>query len=277
MQRLLTVQDLSCLGKCSLTVALPVISALGVECAVLPTAVLSTHTGGFGRPAVFDLSEGLAEIPGHWKTQGIKFDGIYSGYLSDAGQIDGVLALFREFRRAGGLAIVDPAMADHGRLYSGFDDAFPAEMRRLVSAADLVLPNLTEAALLTGVPWREDWDVTDLWPVLDALAALGPKQVILTGVTNREKPEMIGAMYLDAHTGDRGALYARRLPRSFHGTGDLFASVVAALAVRGTPLAEAADRAVTFTAECIAATPPEAEERFGVWFEPLLSELNTEH
>ncbi len=273
MKRLLTVQDLSCLGKCSLTAALPVISALGVECAVLPTAVLSTHTGGFGAPAVYDLSAGLETIPAHWKRRGIAFDGVYTGYLSDAAQIDSVLAILRELRAAGAPAIVDPAMGDHGRLYSGLDDSFAAAMRRLVSAADLTLPNLTEAALLTGANYREDGDIENVWPLLDALTALGPKQAVITGVTNQEKPEMIGAAYFDARTGEKGALYARRMERSFHGTGDLFASVVAALIVQGRPLAEAVGRAVEFTAACIAATPPDADERFGVWFEPLLGEL----
>ena len=273
MKRLLTVQDLSCLGKCSITVALPVISALGVECAVLPTAVLSTHTGGFGAPAVYDLTPGLAAIPAHWKSQGVRFDGIYSGYLSDVAQIDAVLALLRELQAEGAPAIVDPAMADHGRLYSGFDGSFAAAMRCLVAAADLALPNLTEAALLTGTPYREDGDVETVWPLLEAVSELGPKQVVVTGVTNREKPEMIGAAFYDAETGQKGALYARRLPGCFHGTGDLFAAVVSALIVKGTSLEETVGRAVEFTAACIAATPDDADERYGVHFEPLLGEL----
>ena len=273
MKRLLTVQDLSCVGKCSLTIALPVISALRVECSVLPTAVLSTHTGGFGRPAVLDLTEGLDTVPAHWLSQGITFDGIYTGYLSNTAQIEGARRLFRDFLAAGAPAIADPAMADHGKLYSGFDDSFVSAMRGLVSAADLVLPNFTEAALLTGTPYREDSDMEYVWLLLEKLRALGPKQVIITGVTNPDKPDMIGAAYCDTRTGKTGALYARRLARSFHGTGDLFASIVSALIVRGESLERATGIAVEFTAEAIADTPPDADERFGVYFERQLGEL----
>ena len=153
MKRIVSIQDISCLGKCSLTVALPIISAMGVECAVVPTAVLSTHTM-FQNFTCRDLSDQIAPIAAHWRQEQIRFDAIYTGYLASPGQIADVCRFFDQFKTGQNLIFVDPAMADNGRLYPAFDDSFPAEMARVCAKADVIVPNLTEASLLTGLPYR---------------------------------------------------------------------------------------------------------------------------
>ena len=157
-QRILTVQDISCLGQCSLTAALPILSACGFETCILPSALLSTHTGGFSGYTFRDLTDDIPRIRQHWQKEGIRFDAVYTGYLAGARQIDEVLDLIGALLAPGGMVAVDPAMADHGRLYAGFDEAFAAAMKKLCAAADIILPNITEACFLTGVPYRETYD-----------------------------------------------------------------------------------------------------------------------
>ena len=156
--RVLTVQDISCLGQCSLTVALPIISACACECCILPSAVLSTHTGGFTGFTFRDLSEDIPKIREHWQKEGISFDGIYTGYLGSERQIDMVVDLFRNVAREGALCIVDPAMGDHGALYTGFDMNYAHAMARLCGEADVILPNVTEACFMTDTPYSETFD-----------------------------------------------------------------------------------------------------------------------
>ena len=151
MKRIITIQDISCLGKCSLTVALPVISAMGVECAILPTAVLSTHTM-FQNFTCKDLTDQIGPIARHWKQENIRFDAIYTGYLASAEQIDDVCRFFDQFKTEDNFIFVDPVMADNGKLYAAFDEAFPREMAKVCAKADIIVPNLTEASLLTGLP-----------------------------------------------------------------------------------------------------------------------------
>ena len=147
-KKVVTLQDISCFGKCSLTVALPVISAMGISCSIIPTAVLSTHTGGFTGYTFRDLTEDIQKISDHWKTCGITFDGIYTGYLGSCHQVDVVSDFIAQNRREGALVFIDPAMADNGVLYSGFDSAFVDSMRELCREADIVVPNITEASML---------------------------------------------------------------------------------------------------------------------------------
>ena len=178
-KRILTIQDISCVGQCSLTVALPVLSACGHETCVLPTALLSTHTGGFGKPAIVPLSDALPEIVEHWKKNGITFDVILTGYLGSIRAIHAAVQVMETMLSPGGICIVDPAMADHGRLYSGFDGDYVREMKTLCGRADRILPNLTEAALLAGLPCR---DRTDEAYARELLEELPNDRVILTGV-----------------------------------------------------------------------------------------------
>ncbi|MGI6218122.1 MAG: bifunctional hydroxymethylpyrimidine kinase/phosphomethylpyrimidine kinase, partial [Coriobacteriales bacterium] len=157
-KRILTIQDISCVGQCSLTVALPIISACGIETCILPSAVLSTHTGGFTGFTVRDLSDDIPGIAAHWQKEGIKFDAIYTGYLGSEDQIDYVLDISEKLTNPGAVKIFDPAMADNGSLYPAFDDKYVVAMRRLCSHADFVLPNITEASLLTGMEYRTEYD-----------------------------------------------------------------------------------------------------------------------
>ena len=186
-KRILTVQDISCLGQCSATVALPILSACGQEACILPTAVLSTHTGGFGAVEKRDLTEDFAGILAHWKREGLDFDAVYTGYLGGKEQIAQVLDIFATMIAPDGVRIVDPAMADHGKLYKGFDEAFVEEMKKLCTAADVIIPNVTEGCMLAGIPYQENIDVNAL------LASLGQicSRVVLTGVG--ETPNETGA------------------------------------------------------------------------------------
>ena len=183
--RILTIQDISCVGQCSLTVALPVLSACGLETCVLPSAVLSTHTGGFTGYTFRDLTDDMPAILAHWKREGILFDGVYTGYLGSARQIGYVREILAAVRRPGAPAIVDPAMADNGKLYAGFDAAYVAEMRPLCADADYLLPNITEACLLTDTPWQETYDRAFADDLLARLDALGARCTVLTGVSLR--------------------------------------------------------------------------------------------
>ena len=271
MKRIVSIQDVSCLGKCSLTVALPIISAMGVECSIVPTAVLSTHTmfSGF---TCKDLTDQIEPIAAHWKESGLGFDAVYTGYLASAEQIDYVCAFFDAFRQEGGLVVVDPVMADNGKLYPAFGPDFPAQMARVCAKADLILPNLTEASLLTGLPYRTEQDEGYIKELLQALAALGSRYVALTGVSF--EPDKLGVMYYDKVTGQYGSYFTQRLPASFHGTGDIFASTCVGGLTRGLPLGDALALAADYTVESIRLTleSPDANW-YGVEFERAIRHL----
>lgn len=271
MKRIVSIQDVSCLGKCSLTVALPIISAMGVECSIVPTAVLSTHTmfSGF---TCKDLTDQIEPIAAHWKESGLGFDAVYTGYLASAEQIDYVCAFFDAFRQDGGMVVVDPVMADNGKLYPAFGPDFPAQMARVCAKADLILPNLTEASLLTGLPYRTEQDEGYIKELLQALAALGPRYVALTGVSF--EPDKLGVMYYDKVTGQYGSYFTQRLPASFHGTGDIFASTCVGALTRGLPLGDALALAADYTVESIRLTleSPDANW-YGVEFERAIPYL----
>jgi len=223
MKRIASIQDISCLGRCSLTVALPVISAMGVECAIVPTAVLSAHTA-FPGFVSRDLTDQLPAIAAHWRAQHVHFDALYTGYIASVEQVQQVLDFFDAVKSADTLLIADPAMADHGRLYSGFGDDFPAAMARVVARADVAIPNVTEACLLTGTPYREDVDEDFARELLRRVAALGAKRVVLTGVMLRKGE--IGACVFDRASGGTEFLFDTFIGKEFHGTGDVFASVL---------------------------------------------------
>ena len=271
LKRIVSIQDVSCLGKCSLTVALPIISAMGVECSIVPTAVLSTHTmfSGF---TCKDLTDQIEPIAAHWKESGLGFDAVYTGYLASAEQIDYVCAFFDAFRREGSFIVVDPVMADNGKLYPAFGPDFPAQMARVCAKAHLILPNLTEASLLTGLPYRTEHDEVYIKEMLQALAALGPRYVALTGVSF--EPDKLGVMYYDKVTGQYGSYFTQRLPASFHGTGDIFASTCVGGLTRGLPLGDALALAADYTVESIRLTleSPDANW-YGVEFERAIPYL----
>lgn len=271
MKRIASIQDISCLGRCSLTVALPVISAMGVECAIVPTAVLSTHTM-FQNFTICDLSDQMMPIARHWQAEKVHFDAIYTGYLASAEQIGDVCAFFDMLTADDTMIFVDPAMADHGKLYPGFGPEFPAEMAKVAARADVLIPNMTEACLLTGAEYKESHDEAYIRDLLHRLVALGAKQVILTGVSFEEGK--VGVMSYNSLTGEYFTYFNEKMPGSFHGTGDIFSSVVMGGLMRGLSMEDALKLAVDYTLECIRITDKN-ETWYGVEFEraiPMLCE-----
>ena len=266
MKRIAVMQDLSCLGKCSLTVILPVISAMGVECAVLPTAVLSTHTA-FPGPAVAGLTDFAERAMDHWKAIGAGFDGILTGYLANPGQAGLAKRLMDEFAGPDTKIIVDPAMGDHGKLYSGLSEEMIPAMADLCRRADLCLPNLTEAALMAGLVPQDRADPDYCRELAGALLDRGCKAVMLTGA--EPEPGEVGFFYADR---DRECCAGiPRLPRNCHGTGDLFAAVTAGALMRGLSPERGGRIAMELIARSISATGPDS--RWGVAFEGELGHL----
>lgn len=268
-KRILTVQDISCVGQCSLTVALPILSACGIETAILPSAVLSTHTAGFTDFFVRDLSMDMPAISAHWKKEGIAFDCIYTGYLGSKEQIDYVLALFADNLLPGGLKVVDPAMGDNGKLYPAFDEDYANAMKRLIAVADVGIPNITEAAYLTGMEYREQYDEDYVHELCGKLCALGCKSVVLTGVSY--EPETIGVAVYE--NGEMKYYRHQRIAKGSHGTGDIYASAFVGAWLRGKDKFTAASIAADYTVECILATQDDPEHWYGVKFEPELPKL----
>lgn len=273
-KRALAIHDISCFGRCSLTVALPILSAAGIETTVLPTAVLSTHTGGFTGYTVRDLTSDLRPIKDHWLTEnGISFDAIYSGYLGSFAQLDIVKEYCDAFHKEGSLFFCDPVMADNGVLYKGFSPDFPQGMASLCQKADLIMPNLTEAALMLGDKYPGDnYSQNDIEALLRRLASLGPRLVVLTGVSFEEGK--LGSACLDAATGKIGYAFTPRIDGYFHGTGDVYGSSLVAAMMKGTSLSRAIEIAGRFTYESILRTLRDGTDiRFGVNFEEGLIDL----
>ena len=268
IKRLLTIQDISCVGQCSTTVALPIISACGVECAILPPAILSNHTApGFKGWSFCDLTSEMPKVEAKWVEQQIKFDAFYTGYVCES-HIDPILSIMKSCANPGALRIVDPAMADNGVLYSGFAADFPQKMARLCAGADYLLPNLTEAALLVGEkPKLEGYTHAEIESLIAKLHKLGAKTVVLTGVSF--KPDELGTAVSDGQE----VLYDfnARLARSSHGTGDVFASVFAGAVLRGRSAFEAAALAADMVCEAIQAT--DDSHWYGVSFEKTIPAL----
>ncbi len=271
MKRILTIQDISCFGKCSLTVALPILSAMGIETAILPTAVLSTHTlfKGF---TCKDLSDQLRPITDHWKREGITFDAVCTGYLGTEEEIDTVVGIIEAFRKPDTLVFVDPAMGDNGKLYPAFDAHYARKNADLCAVADIADPNLTEAAYLTGLPYRETYTEAYVREMLLALAGLGTKTPILTGISLSEGKT--GAMGYDSGKKEFFCYQNDRVPAAYHGTGDIFSSVLAGAFVLGMDRTAALKIAADYTARTIAETLKNPENPwYGVDFEAVIPEL----
>ncbi len=267
VKRILSIQDISCVGQCSLTVALPIISACGIETAVLPSSVLSTHTGGFVGFTFRDLTEDMPDIEKHWISEGLKFDAFYTGYVSES-QIDYILSIMDSCASDGALRIVDPAMADNGKLYVGFGQDFPKKMAKLCRGADYILPNLTEAALLLGQePVLSGYGREYIELLLRQLMSLGAKNVILTGVSFDD--DNLGAATYDGK--EVKYYFNARIPRMSHGTGDVFASAFTGALMRGADANQAAAIAADFVCESIKATPE--DHTYGVCFERAIPTL----
>lgn len=271
--RVAAIHDLSGFGRCSLTVAIPILSAMGLQCCPLPTAFLSTHTGGFEGFTFLDMTDELPKVAAHWKSLELDFQAVYSGFLGSGRQLQIVADFIRAFRKDGTIVVVDPVMGDHGAVYQTYTPAMCAGMAHLAELADVITPNLTEAALLLNVPYDSlPTGEAGCREIVERLSLKGRRSVVLTGASTA--PELTGAMCYDAKTGSTQVIQTHRVPRTFLGTGDVFASVLTGALVKGRPLPEAAGAAVEFVRACAQRT---AEEhlaiREGVDFEPLLGLL----
>lgn len=268
-KKILTVQDISCVGQCSLTVALPILSAAGHETCILPSAVLSTHTAGFTGFTVRDLTEDMPAIAAHWKKEGILFDAVYTGYLGSKEQIAYVKDMFDTLTAPNAVKIVDPAMADGGKLYPAFDMDFVAEMRTLVGEADIILPNITEACFLTGKPYQEVYDEKYIDDLISALTGIGAKTVVLTGVGY-----VAGRTGVVVYENGQTQYYEhRKIAKGCHGTGDVYASAFVGALMSGKDTYASAVIAADYTVRCIENTQGDPSHWYGVKFEPVLGEL----
>ena len=264
--RVVTIQDISCFGQCSLTVALPIISACGIETVVLPTAVLSTHTSGFTGFTCRDLAEDIPEIKKHWERIPLEFDAVYTGYLGSTEEVASVMELTDAFPS---LRIVDPAMADNGVLYPAFDMAYVSEMKKLCSTADIVIPNITEACMLTDMPYKTEYDESYIRELIDRLSGLGAKTVILTGVSYKAARTGVAVF----ENGTYSYYEHKRIDRSCHGTGDVYASAFVGALFNGNDAYTSAKIAADFTVRCIENTIGDEKHWYGVKFETMIPEL----
>ena len=268
-KRVLTIQDISCVGQCSLTVALPVISACGVETCVLPSAVLSTHTAGFSGYTFRDLTDDMPSIKDHWLKEGIKFSAVYTGYLGSTKQIEYVADIMDATASEDCLNIVDPAMADNGKLYPGFDAEFVEAMKKLCGKADYLVPNITEAAFLCDAEYKTEYGRAYIDGLIAGMIKLGAKNVVLTGVSYEK-----GRTGVVVFENGNYAYYEHEfLSNSCHGTGDIYASAFVGSLVRGKSAYDAAKIAADYTVECIKATAEEENHWYGAKFEPVLNKL----
>ena len=268
-KRILTIQDISCVGQCSLTVALPILSSCGIETAILPSAVLSTHTAGFKGFTFRDLADDMPSIKNHWVNENIKFKAVYTGYLGSTKQIDYVLDIVSGTLDNGGTFFADPAMADNGKLYPGFDSDYVNAMIKLSKNADYIIPNITEACFLTGIEYKEVYDKEYIDLLIKTLKEIGCKNVILTGVSYME-----GKTGVVVYENNEYSYYEHeKLPNSCHGTGDIYASAFVGAFVRGKSAYDSAKIAADYTVDCINATKGDKEHWYGAKFEPVLANL----
>lgn len=265
------IHDISGFGRCSLTVALPILSATGIKTSVIPTAVLSTHTGGFKGNTFHDLTADIEPIAKHWKSEGLHFDAIYTGYLCSPAQVNSVISAIGHIANDETLIVVDPVMGDNGYSYSGFLKSFPSYMLRLCQKADIITPNITEACMLAGVPYKQSgYDKEYIESLLLKLHGLTKAKIVLTGVSFEDK--RIGAAIFE--DGEISYVFAEKLDKSYHSTGDIFASVLTGSVLNGRSLKSSAQIAVNFVSMCIKRTINEnTDARFGVNFESEIPSL----
>lgn len=266
MKRIMTIQDISCVGKCSLTVALPIISAMGVEAGILPTAVLSTHTA-FNNFTFCDLTSEITPIAQHWKDEKIGFDAIYTGYLGSFEQLKLVSDFFDTFKTDENMIIIDPVMGDYGKLYPGFTEEFAAEMAKLCGKADLILPNMTEVSYMLGIDYVDSgYDENYVKDLLKKLCGLGAKIAAITGISF--EPGQLGVMSYNSETGEYFKYFNKEANGKYHGTGDVFASCCTGALMNGLSTNEALSLAADYTARCIQNTLDDNDGRwYGVNFE----------
>ncbi len=272
-RKIVTIQDISCFGQCSLTVALPLISAMGVETAIIPTAILSTHTGGFKDFTFRDLSSDIPKISTHWQSLNLNFDVIYTGYLGSFEQLEYISDFIDSFKTENNIILIDPVMGDNGKLYKGFTFEFALAMAHLTKKADVIVPNLTEASFMLGQDYPgENYSEDYIHSLLKKLSDIGAKNIVLTGISY--SPDKIGAVTYSSETGEYFSYFTDKIGTRFHGTGDIFSSVVAGALARGLSLKKAVCLAVDFVPECIKKTLNcEKEHWYGVRFEDCIPYL----
>lgn len=266
-KRIAAIHDISGIGKCSLTAAIPVISASGIETAVMPTAVLSTHTGNITGFTYRDLTEDMVSFYNHWKTLGVEFDGIYSGFLGSAKQVDIVCDFIDKFRKPETVILVDPAMADSGLMYTTFNKEFAKEMKKLCKKADIIVPNITEAVFLLGEEYSEPpYSVEYINDLLIKLSQLGPSMVVLTGVHTDENK--ISCFAYDKSREEFFRCDSERYRGTYYGTGDIFASALLGAYMNGKDIFESTAIALEFTCGAVKRTfEAGTDTRLGVNFE----------
>ena len=268
-KKILTIQDISCVGQCSLTVALPILSACGLETCILPSAVLSTHTGGFSGFTFRDLTDDMPSIQAHWQKEGIKFKAIYTGYLGSVKQVAYVKDILNTMGDEGCVRVIDPAMADNGKLYSIFNDEYVAAMRGLCASADILIPNITEACFLANMEYRESYDENYIEKLLSALTELGAKTVVLTGVSYN--PDKTGVTVYE--NGKMRYYEHSKVSKGCHGTGDIYASAFTGALMNDKDIFEAAKIAADYTLKCIINTQGDNDHWYGAKFETALRDL----
>lgn len=264
--KVLTIQDISCYGQCSITVALPVLSNYGIETVILPSSILSTHTSGFKDFTCLDLTSQMPLIINHWIKEGIKVDAIYTGYIGDVRQFDYILECKEKILKDGGLFIVDPAMADYGKLYPALNSDIVDGMKKICSIADVIIPNITEATFLTSNPYKEEYNEDYIKKLVKDLYQLGAKEIILTGVSY--EVGKIGAVYYNGK--DFYSYFSDKIIKSYHGTGDIFSSVIVGNIMNKVDIKECLKDAVDFIIECILQTMTDEFHSYGVKFEEVL-------
>lgn len=268
-KKILTIQDISCVGQCSLTVALPILSACGMETCILPSAILSTHTAGFSGYTVRDLTDDMPAICDHWVKEKIKFDAIYTGYLGSTKQIDYVKDIIARTKKADAVTVIDPAMADGGKLYPAFDSEYVNAMKTLCSNADILLPNLTEACFLTDKEYKESYDSEYIEDILVSLEAMGAKTIVLTGISYNEGKTGV----IVRENGKTDYYEHEKIAKGSHGTGDVYASAFTGALLNGKSVYDSAKIAADYTVECILATQNDPEHWYGVKFEAVIDKL----
>ena len=272
MKRILTIQDISCVGKCSLTVALPIISAQGIEACILPTALLSTHTG-FKNFTFRDLTDEFDAVTQVWHKENIAFDGIYTGFLGSFSQLELIEKIFNEFNDSAPLILVDPCMGDNGKLYHGFDEKFVMKMRKLCTKAHVITPNITEASFMCGMPFfGSDYTQDYILELLEGLASFGARKIVLKGI--RYKQNECGIIAYDAKTKEKVEYFHEFLPFHTSGTGDIFASVLFGSLVNGESMQNSIKKAAKFVLSSIKVTLKDKSRTwYGVQFEKVLGTL----
>lgn len=270
--KILTIQDISCYGQCSITVALPIISAFGIETAILPSAVLSTHTSGFTDYTFRDLTEDLPSIKEHWEKEDIYFDAIYTGYIGSIKQLDYIKEIIDSRLKPEGKVFVDPAMADQGEFYYGFDQTFADKMGELCKLGDYILPNTTEACYLLHKEWKPDFSEEEILDIADQLSNFTKRHVILKGATHVNNK--LGMVVSDNKNNTTEIVYNDKIDYLSHGTGDVFASAFVGSSIKGKTPSKAAEIAGEFTKRSIEKTIDDPSHKYGVKFEQVIPDIN---